>query len=145
MNKKGRKDVVKYAIITIMTVMLSVSAVFSNHHSVISPPSALAMHSQEGKFKNKKDDSDRLITNVKVFYNPISSQISTTFKLSKQSNVTIKVMDALGSEVLNLMNGVVEEGIQNLVFETDDKLSAGFYFVRLSSGTETVVKRISIR
>lgn len=95
--------------------------------------------------KTKEEDNDKLINNVKVFYNPISEQISVTFKLAKVNNITIKVMDALGNEVLSLHNGSLDAGMQNLSFDTQQKLSEGFYFVRVSGGSETIVKRISIR
>lgn len=90
-------------------------------------------------------DNEKLINNVKVFYNPVAEQITLNFGLSDQNIVVIKVMDALGNEVLNLMNGRLDAGLQSLSFETDGKLSTGFYFVRVSSGTETIVKRISVR
>jgi len=88
---------------------------------------------------------DKLINNVKVFYNPISEQISLSFKLGKQSSVAIKVMDALGNEVVQLMNGSLDAGNQNLSFDPTGKLNAGFYFIRVVSGSETVVKRFSVR
>lgn len=94
---------------------------------------------------NSDQDSEKLINNVKVFYNPVAEQITLNFTLSQQNTVVIKVMDALGNEVLNLMNGRLDAGLQSLSFDTDGKLTAGFYFVRVSSGTETVVKRISVR
>lgn len=91
------------------------------------------------------EENDKVINNVKVFFNPISDEIAVNFKLSRASTVVIKVMDALGNEVLNLHNASLEEGMQNLSFDTQQKLSEGFYFVRVSSGTETIVKRISVR
>ena len=94
---------------------------------------------------SKDEDSDKNITNVKVMYNPVAAQITVNFKLVKQSVVTIKLMDALGNEVLNLSNSTLESGNQSLSFETLDKVSPGFYFVRVASGSETVVKRVSIR
>lgn len=93
----------------------------------------------------KDQGSDKVITNVKVMYNPVAEQISASFKLTKQGNVSIKLMDALGNEVLNLSNSSLDAGSHNLSFETEGKVSAGFYFVRVSFGAETVVKRISIR
>jgi hypothetical protein len=78
-------------------------------------------------------------------YNPIAEQINVNFKLAKESAVVIKLMDALGNEVLSLSNSTYEEGSQSLSFETEGKVSAGFYFVKLTSGTETVIKRVSIR
>ncbi|SFS92050.1 T9SS type A sorting domain-containing protein [Sphingobacterium wenxiniae] len=91
------------------------------------------------------DDSEKLISNVKVFYNPIADQVTLNFKLNKQNTVAIKVMDALGNEVLNLMNGRLDDGLQSLSFDANGKLTAGFYFVRVTSGTEVIVKRISVR
>lgn len=91
------------------------------------------------------EESDKIINNVKVFYNPISEQVTVTFKLSKDNLVLIKVMDALGNEVLSLHNGNLESGLQNLNFDTQQKLAEGFYFVRVSAGSETIVKRISVR
>ncbi|GAA4142481.1 hypothetical protein GCM10022216_23460 [Sphingobacterium kyonggiense] len=91
------------------------------------------------------EENDKIINNVKVYYNPIAEQISVNFKLSKEYNVVIKVMDALGNEVLNLHNANLEAGLQNLNFDTQQKLSEGFYFVRVGAGTESVVKRISVR
>lgn len=109
---------------------------------------ASSIHFSETKnaFKVMRvEENDKVINNVKVFFNPISDEIAVNFKLSRTSTVVIKVMDALGNEVLNLHNANLEEGMQNLSFDTQQKLSEGFYFVRVSSGTETIVKRISVR
>jgi hypothetical protein len=94
---------------------------------------------------HKAEESEKNITGVKVMYNPIAEQINVNFKLAKESAVVIKLMDALGNEVLSLSNSTYEEGSQSLSFETEGKVSAGFYFVKLTSGTETVIKRVSIR
>ena len=94
---------------------------------------------------DKPEENEKLINNVKVFYNGIADQVAVQFKLSKSSTVSIRVMDALGNEVLSLHNGSLEAGVQNLQFETHQKLTDGFYFVRVSSGSETIVKRISVR
>ncbi|PUV21335.1 MULTISPECIES: T9SS type A sorting domain-containing protein [Sphingobacterium] len=94
---------------------------------------------------NTIKDTEKLINNVKVFYNPIAEQVNLSFKLAKSSSVSIKVMDALGNEILQLMNGNLDAGIQNLSFEHGGKLTTGFYFVRVVAGSETVVKRFSVR
>lgn len=94
---------------------------------------------------SKEEDTEKVITNVKVSYNPIAEQIAVSFKIAKQSNVVVKLMDALGNEILNLSNSILDAGSHNLSFETEGKVSPGFYFIRVSSGTEIIVKRISIR
>ena len=123
------------------TAQASNSEVSTPHYSSFSTLES----SSFDMIKAKEEDNDKLINNVKVFYNPISEQISVTFKLAKVNNIPIKVMDALGNEVLSLHNGSLDAGMQNLSFDTQQKLSEGFYFVRVSGGSETIVKRISIR
>ena len=93
----------------------------------------------------EKDDSEKNITNVKVMFNPVAEQISISFKLTKQSTVSIKLMDALGNEVMNLLNSNLESGTQNHSFDTNEKVTPGFYFVRVTSGSETIIKRLAIR
>lgn len=95
--------------------------------------------------EREKESADKLITNVKTSYNPVVGQIVVSFHLAKQSSVTIKLMDALGNEVLPLFNGNLDEGNQNHLFDTNEKVTPGFYFVRVASGSETVIKRISIK
>ncbi len=91
------------------------------------------------------EQSDKLINDVKVLYNPIAGEVTVNFKLNKSNTVVIKIMDALGNEVLNLHNSSLEAGQQSLSFDVNQKLSEGFYFVRVSSGTESVVKRFTVR
>lgn len=92
-----------------------------------------------------KDDVEKLITNVKSSYNPVVGQIIVSYNLAKQTHVSIKLMDALGNEVLDLFNGSLEEGNQHHLFDASEKITPGFYFLRVGSGAETVVKRISIK
>lgn len=106
---------------------------------------ALATSNPSYTFVTEKDSQDKVITNVKASYNPVVEQIVVSFKLAKQTNVTIKLMDALGNEVLHLFNGSLDEGNQNQLFDTNEKVTPGFYFLRVASGSETVVKRISIK
>lgn len=87
---------------------------------------------------------DKLISNVKIFPNPVADQINLSFLLDKQSEVSIKVMDALGNEVMTLLSQELDAGNQSHVFETHNKLSKGYYFIRVAAGAETVVKRISV-
>ncbi|MBD1423617.1 T9SS type A sorting domain-containing protein [Sphingobacterium chuzhouense] len=135
----------KIALFTVASIaMLSIGNAM--HISTVIGKTNTAIHSFSNFTTYSNDqESEKLINNVKVFYNPVAEQITLNFTLSQQNTVVIKVMDALGNEVLNLMNGRLDAGLQSLSFDTDGKLSTGFYFVRVSSGTETVVKRISVR
>lgn len=88
--------------------------------------------------------SDKLLSNVKVFPHSSGESLNLSFRLNKRSDVSIKIMDALGNELMTLFSETLDSGIHNQSLEIQQKLNAGFYFVRVSAGGETVVKRISI-
>jgi hypothetical protein len=88
---------------------------------------------------------DKLLSNVQVYPNPVTDQINVKYSLSRNSNVSIKIMDVLGNEVVTLFSRRVEPG-SDLKYSGNlgNKLQSGFYFVRVVVGTESVIKRISI-
>lgn len=133
-----------FTLITALTLCSGVGQVYA--HSPDDHTSLQTTWTENAEFgDNNIKDTEKLINNVKVFYNPIAEQVNLSFKLAKSSAVSIKVMDALGNEILQLMNGNLEAGVQNLSFEHGGKLTTGFYFVRVVAGSETVVKRFSVR
>lgn len=97
-----------------------------------------------GMQKLASNENDKLLSNVKVFPTQISDQVNLSFKLNKDSNVSIKIMDALGNEVTTLLSQRLSAGEQNSSFNVGSKLNQGFYFIRVVAGTETIVKRIEV-
>ncbi len=93
---------------------------------------------------NAQAPSDKLLSNVKIFPNPTVESINLSYRLGKRSDVSIKVMDALGNELLTLFSQNVDSGNQNHSFDIQKRLSPGLYFLKVTAGTETVIKRISI-
>jgi len=89
-------------------------------------------------------ENEKLLSNVKIFPNPVSDQINLSFKLSKDINVSIKVMDALGNEVTTLLSQRLTAGEQNNSFNIGNKLNQGFYFIRVIAGSETIIKRVEV-
>lgn len=87
---------------------------------------------------------DKLLSNVRVYPNPVTDQINLKYFISKNSNVNIKIMDVLGNEVVTLFSQRVDPGEKVFVYNLNNKLNSGFYFVRVVAGTESVIKRISI-
>lgn len=142
-----RRNLLKAAYLTFVIALTwcsGIGRVYAESPSVRTfSPYTIDGHASFGDSNTK--DAEKLINTVKVFYNPIAEQINLSFRLSKASTVSIKVMDALGNEILQLMNGNLDSGIQTLSFEHGGKLTTGFYFVRVVAGSETVVKRFSIR
>ncbi len=89
-------------------------------------------------------ENNKVLSNVKVFPNPVSDQINLAFKLNKDIKVTIKVMDALGNDITTLLSQQLTAGEQNHGFMLTGKLNTGYYFIRVMAGTETIVKRIQV-
>ena len=87
---------------------------------------------------------DKLLSAVEVYPNPITDQINLRYFISKNTNVTIKMVDVLGNDVLTLFSRRVEPGEQIGSFPIGKTMNKGFYFIRVIAGTESVIKRISI-
>jgi hypothetical protein len=89
-------------------------------------------------------DSDKVLNNVKVYPNPVSDQLNLSYSITKDANVTIKIMDVLGNEITTLLTERLSAGEQANSFNIASRLSSGFYFVRVSVSGEIITKRISV-
>jgi hypothetical protein len=87
---------------------------------------------------------DKLLSDVQVYPNPVTDQINLKCMISKSALVTIKVMDLLGNDVSTVYSQRVEPGELKVTYFVQNKLTHGFYFVRIVVGTESVIKRISV-
>ena len=88
--------------------------------------------------------NDKVLNNVKVYPNPISDQLNLSFNVSKESTVTVKIMDVLGNEITTLLSERIAAGDQNKPFQITSRITSGFYFIRVSVGSEVITKRISV-
>ncbi len=87
---------------------------------------------------------DKLLSNVQVYPNPVTDQINLKYDLSRYSSVTIKIMDFLGNDIITLYSQRVDPGEKTFSYALNNKLTRGFYFIRIVAGTESVIKRISV-
>jgi hypothetical protein len=87
---------------------------------------------------------DKLLNDVQLYPNPVTDQINLKYTLSRNTNVTIKIMDILGNDITTMFSSRVDSGDHNINYPITNKLSRGFYFVRVVAGTESVIKRISV-
>ena len=93
---------------------------------------------------SKSGDNDKVLNNVKVYPNPISDQLNLSFSMSKDANVIVKIMDVLGNEITTLLSERVAAGDQTKPFTIASRITSGFYFIRVSVGSEIITKRISV-
>ena len=89
--------------------------------------------------------NDKILNKVIVYPNPISDILNLSFSLSRDANVTIKIMDVLGNEMVTLFSERLSaEPTINKQFPISSRINSGFYFIRVSVGTEIITKRISV-
>ena len=91
-----------------------------------------------------KTQNDRILTNVKVYPNPITEYLNMSYTVSKDVNVTIRIMDILGNQITTLFSERLDAGAHTSSFSISSKITSGFYFIRVSAGNEIITKRISV-
>ena len=87
---------------------------------------------------------DKILSVMRVYPNPVDDQINFVLRLERESNISIKIMDLLGNEVVTLSNERLSAGEQTKTFTIPNRLNSGIYFLRFVAGSETIVKRISV-
>jgi hypothetical protein len=87
---------------------------------------------------------EKILTVVKVYPNPVDDQINLILRMDRESNLSVKIMDLLGNEVVTLSNERIPSGEQTKSYTIPNRLNSGIYFLKIMSGSETVVKRISV-
>jgi hypothetical protein len=75
--------------------------------------------------------------------NPFNPTTTISYQLPVASQVSLKVYDVLGREVMTLVNGEQEAGVYNLSLN-GATLSSGIYFYRLQSGNFVQTKKMML-
>ncbi len=81
------------------------------------------------------------INNVSVYPNPVTHSANIDFTLSSETNVSVTVFDMLGREVLNLFDGAMDSGKQNIRMDATG-LNKGIYFVKFNLNSEVFTQKI---
>jgi hypothetical protein len=76
-----------------------------------------------------------------AYPNPFNPVTTINYAIPYDAYVVIKAFDVRGKEVADLVNGMIEEGIHEVVWDAS-KLSSGMYFVRMTSGEFKAVQKI---
>lgn len=106
--------------------------------TTFTPYNSLISHSKNGS------KPDKVLSVLKVYPNPVDDQINIVIRLEREASITIKVMDLLGNEVVTLANERLSSGEQTKTYTIPNRLNSGIYFLRIVTGSETIVKRISV-
>ena len=76
-----------------------------------------------------------------AYPNPFNPVTTINYAIPHDAYVVIKTFDVRGKEVAELVNGQIEEGYHEVVWDAS-KLSSGMYFVRMTSGDFKAVQKI---
>jgi peroxiredoxin len=75
--------------------------------------------------------------------NPFNPSTSISYALSEPSDVTVTIYNMLGVEITTLENGFRPAGEHTVTFDASS-LSSGIYIYRLTAGTTTLTKRMTL-
>jgi hypothetical protein len=99
---------------------------------------------------NGHGDDDVLSSSTKFemvqnYPNPFNPTTSIKFTLPESfaGNVMMKVFDITGKEVATLVNGQMNGGFHSVAFD-GSKLSSGIYFYKISAGSYSDVKKMTL-
>lgn len=73
--------------------------------------------------------------------NPFNPTTSIDYRIAKSGQVTLKVFDVLGREVITLVNTVQDAGNHTIQLNAT-RLASGMYIYRIESGSFTAVKKM---
>jgi PKD repeat protein len=84
--------------------------------------------------------------NLNIYPNPLGSDENATivFDLLDNQKTDIAVYDVYGRKVSSIYSGNLNAGSHQFIVNTDEKLSSGVYFIRLSVGGESFAKKIIV-
>ena len=75
--------------------------------------------------------------------NPFNPSTTISFQLPEASFISLKVFDALGSEVETIAEGKYPAGVHEVNFDAK-KLSSGLYMYRIISGTNELTRKMMV-
>jgi predicted acyl esterase len=75
--------------------------------------------------------------------NPFNPSTVISYSIANAENVQLKVYDLLGKEVKTLVSGIQNPGSYNVSFDASG-LSSGIYFYRLTAGSFTDVRKMTL-
>ncbi|MBX7045378.1 MAG: T9SS type A sorting domain-containing protein [Ignavibacteria bacterium] len=75
--------------------------------------------------------------------NPFNPTTTINFSLPKSSDVSLKIYDALGNEVMNIVNEYKEAGTHSVLLNASN-LTSGVYFYKLQAGDFISTKKLTL-
>ncbi|MCW8805517.1 MAG: T9SS type A sorting domain-containing protein [Ignavibacteriaceae bacterium] len=102
----------------------------------------------DGSFKYSNEIEVNLFS-VKSFElsqnypNPFNPSTTISFQLPEESFISLKVYDAIGTEVETIAEGEYPAGVHEVIFNADN-LSSGLYLYRITSGKNELTRKMLV-
>lgn len=77
------------------------------------------------------------------FPNPYNSSTTIQFQLPKESKININLYNILGEKIQTIANGVYPQGINSILFSSDN-LPSGIYLYKMQTETKSLTKKLII-
>jgi flagellar hook assembly protein FlgD len=78
--------------------------------------------------------------------NPFNPSTTISFKIPQKSKVFLEILDIFGKRIKTLIDDEIESGEHKIIWdgtdENNNRVSAGIYFYRLSSGKISLTKKM---
>lgn len=78
---------------------------------------------------------------LRNYPNPFNPSTSIEYKVEKFGKVSLKVFNAKGEMIADLVNGVKEAGLHNISFDASN-LNSGIYFYQLKTNSHNITKKM---
>ena len=75
--------------------------------------------------------------------NPFNPTTTISYSIPQRSDVTLKVYDMLGREVMNLVSGMKNKGTYEVSFDASN-LSSGLYIYSISAGSYSASRKMML-
>lgn len=82
-----------------------------------------------------------IFNGITVYPNPADEEMNITFNLLQNTQISIKLYDQLGKEVMDLASGSYSQGQHNIVIDNNN-LSNGIYHLRIQAGEINITRKI---
>ncbi len=88
-------------------------------------------------------DDELIANNFELFQNypnPFNPSTTIRFKLNKPENIKLRIFNSIGELVETLIDGDLNIGIHEVIFNSSNNLSSGIYYYQLSTETFSQTK-----
>jgi hypothetical protein len=76
--------------------------------------------------------------------NPMNETSEISFNLNKKDNVKVEVLDLVGRHIATVANNELSAGSHSYVIRKDKIGASGFYFIKLTVGNTSCIKKIIV-